>query len=166
MGHQLFLGLNYQFIRLLKSICALKGLGSGCIFENHGKSPPSSVVLQHHWQSLPRHGCTLWQLLGGQQQSTRPLGVWNLGKMSALLFSNRETQNDKLLPYNVKMRFRRIGFHFLFLPGIDPSGRRHAVSHQWPADLEGITCPRLSQPSSLQTKRASSVWCKANFIYS
>lgn len=84
-----FLGLSYHIIRLLKSLCALKGLGSGCIFENHGQSPPSSVILQRHWQSLPRHGRSVWQLLGGHEQSTRPLGVWNLGKISALLSSNR-----------------------------------------------------------------------------
>lgn len=150
----------------MKSICAVKGLGSGCVFEDHGESAPSSVVLQHHWQSLPRHGCTVWQLLGGHQQSTRPLGVWNLGTILALLSSNRGTRTDKLLPYNLQMRFCRIGSHFFFLPGIDPSGRRHAVSHQWPAAPEGIARPRLSQPSSLQTKRASSVWCKANFVCS
>lgn len=162
MGHQL-LGLSYDMIGLLKSICALEGLGSGCIFEDHGSSPPSSVVFQHQWQSLPRHGCTVWQLLGGHQQSTRPLGVWNLSTISALLSSSRELSMNI---YCHLIRFYRIWSPFSLLPGIDPSGWRHAVAHQWPAAPEGIARPRFSQPSSVQAKRASSVRCEPNFIYS
>lgn len=71
--------------------------------------------------------------------------------------SNRGTQSDTLLPDTFKMRLHRMGSHVSRLPGIDPSGWRHAVPHQRPAAPEGIACPRLSQPSSLQTKRASSV---------
>lgn len=71
--------------------------------------------------------------------------------------ATEELKSDKFLPDKFEMRFHRIGWHFSSLPGIDPSGWRHAVPHQRPAAPEGIARPRLSQPSSLQTERASSV---------
>lgn len=41
---------------------------------------PSKDVLQHQWKGLPRHSCSLRQLLGGHRQGTHPLGVWYFGK--------------------------------------------------------------------------------------
>lgn len=56
----------------------------------------------------------------------------------------------------------RISFIISF-SGVNPCGRRHAVSHQWPAAAKGPACPGLPQPSPLQTQRTSPVWCKSSY---
>lgn len=46
--------------------------------------------------------------------------------------------------------------------GVNPCGRRDAVSHQWSAAAERPACPWFPQPSPLQTPGPSPFWCKSS----
>lgn len=72
--------LNYV-MWFMQSNCVPTGQCSGWLSENCSCSPPTSGLLQYQWQGLSRHGCPVWQLLGGHEQSTYPMGVWDFGKI-------------------------------------------------------------------------------------